>query len=268
VTVNTVKIFLGIKQYIMIKNNIETKISCFWEVSKRGIQSTVSIAKPLRFRLDFLLLHFTKGALMIKGRGIPLLMATMNPHKIREVESILSEAGMPSGWQLHHMGDVGFHGDIPEDEATLEGNARSKSVFAHGLTGMNSFADDTGLEVEALGGIPGVHSARFAGEPVDSSANIRKLLSMLEGVSDRRARFRTVICLLYNGTEYFFEGIAEGEILHTPQGVQGFGYDPVFKPNGYACSFAEMDSTLKNNISHRFHAVTRLGNFLKKIDQP
>lgn len=157
--------------------------------------------------------------------------------------------------------------EIPEDAATLEGNALQKARYIHERTGLDCFADDTGLEVEALGGEPGVFSARYAavngaGERHASADNMALLLRRLEGQQNRRARFRTVIALIRNGEEHLFEGIVNGEITLEKSGTEGFGYDPVFQPEGYAVTFAEMAPELKNRISHRGRATARLIEFL------
>lgn len=187
-----------------------------------------------------------------------LLMATMNKHKFEEVSAILNAEGISRNIILKSMNDIGFYADIPEEEDTLEGNASAKTKFVHKLTGMDCFSDDTGLEVVALNGSPGVRSARYAGDDSNSENNIKLLLKNLEGVSDRRARFRTVISLIMDEKEYLFEGIVEGEILEQPQGREGFGYDPVFRPAGYDCSFAEMPPEEKNIISHRYQAIRQM----------
>lgn len=187
-----------------------------------------------------------------------LLMATMNKHKFEEVSAILIAEGIGRNIILKSMNDIGFYADIPEEEDTLEGNASAKTKFVHKLTGMDCFSDDTGLEVVALNGAPGVRSARYAGDDSNSENNIKLLLKNLEGVSDRRARFRTVISLIMDEKEYLFEGIVEGEILEQPQGREGFGYDPVFRPAGYDCSFAEMPPEEKNIISHRYQAIRQM----------
>ena len=194
----------------------------------------------------------------------PLLMATMNRHKLEEVRNILDNSGLMSHFTLKDMHDVGFTGDIPEVELTLEGNARAKSMVGYNLSGFNCFADDTGLEVTSLGGAPGVHSARYAGEDADARKNIDRLLSELKGFTNRKARFRTVISLLFEGDEFTFEGVVEGEILTERRGVKGFGYDPVFRPNGYSVSFGIMDAAEKNRISHRYQAIRKMATFLKQ----
>ncbi len=191
-------------------------------------------------------------------------MATMNLHKFEEVQHILTQS--PSGelFTLKNLRDTGFSGDIPEEEDTLEGNASAKSWFVYRMTGMDCFSDDTGLEVEALGGAPGVHSARFAGEEAIAANNIRKLLQMLEGKENRKARFRTVVSLILEGREHLFEGIVEGEILAAPEGTRGFGYDPVFRPKGYDQSFGNLPPEEKNRISHRYEAIWRMVEFLPR----
>lgn len=196
-----------------------------------------------------------------------LLMATMNPHKLHEVREIFAATGLSERFELLCMSDLGFAGEIPEEEDTLEGNAMAKARFVHSMTGMDCFSDDTGLEVEALDGAPGVHSARYAGSQCNPSDNIKKLLMMLDqkhiatGTDNRNARFRTVICLINDGQEHFFEGIVEGEILRATEGNGGFGYDPVFRPKGHAQSFAVMPLAEKNRISHRGRAVEALAGF-------
>lgn len=186
-----------------------------------------------------------------------LIFATNNRHKIKEISSLLEP-----GTDLLGLADVNITEEIPEEWETLEENALFKARFVHLRTGMNVFADDTGLEVEALNGAPGVHSARFAGEDRDSSANMTKLLGLLEGKKNRNARFRTVIALIYDGCEYLFEGIAGGRIIEERKGNEGFGYDPVFIAEGYTLTFAEMPLSEKNKISHRARALEGLRKFL------
>jgi XTP/dITP diphosphohydrolase len=193
-----------------------------------------------------------------------LLFATQNQNKVREIRHVMQKR-----IRILSLSDLGFTGDIPEDQDTLEGNALFKASFTCKKFGMDCFADDTGLEVEALNGSPGVWSARFAamtGEVREgegfSQANIRKLLRLLEDQPDRRARFRTVISLIYGGREYLFEGIIYGIILREQRGKEGFGYDPVFLPDGYDQTFAEMSLEEKNLISHRAQAIRKLADFL------
>ena len=186
-----------------------------------------------------------------------ILFATNNAHKIAEVSSMLG-----NGFSLITPREAGVTEEIPETQPTLEGNALQKARYVHERTGLDCFADDTGLEVAALGGAPGVRSARYATEGHDFDANLRLLLHNMEGVTDRRARFRTVIALIWRGEEYTFEGIVEGEITRTPSGAGGFGYDPVFVPEGASCTFAEMTAAEKNAISHRGRAVAALVRFL------
>ena len=163
---------------------------------------------------------------------------------------------------LLSLADVNIDEDIPENEPTLEGNALFKARYIFNKTGRDVFADDTGLEVTSLNGAPGVHSARYAGESKDSSANIDKLLNALGGKNDRSARFRTVIALIFKGQEYLFEGTVKGNIISVRRGFEGFGYDPVFIPDGYDITFAEMPLETKNKISHRSVAFSGLMNFL------
>lgn len=188
-----------------------------------------------------------------------LLFATNNAHKLAEVSAVLGD-----GYELLTPRDCGVTEEIPETCDTLEGNAAQKAHYLHDRIGMDCFADDTGLEVAALGGAPGVHSARYATEGHDFAANNRLLLRNLEGVADRRARFRTVIALLLNGQEYRFEGIVEGHIIDHEIGHEGFGYDPLFIPDGFDKTFAQMTAAEKNAVSHRGRAVRKLADFLLK----
>ncbi len=186
-----------------------------------------------------------------------LLFATNNAHKLEEVLQLLD----PS-FTLSTPREVGVEEDIPETAPTLEGNALQKARYLYQRTGLDCFADDTGLEVEALGGEPGVRSARYATDGHDFAANNLLLMSKLEGVENRAARFRTVIALIIAGQEYLFEGIVEGCIAPQPSGSEGFGYDPLFVANGYTQSFAEMTTAQKGAISHRGRAVAKLVEFL------
>ena len=188
-----------------------------------------------------------------------LLFATNNPHKLREIREI---AG--SKFRILGLSDAGFDIEIPETGSTLEENAVQKARFIREKTGMNCFADDTGLEIEALGGRPGVYSARYAGAQCSFDDNINKVLEEMKGIADRRAKFRCVVCLILDGKEHLFEGIVKGTILEERKGSGGFGYDPVFLPEGYPQTFAEMPYHLKNGISHRGRAVTKMMRFLEK----
>jgi XTP/dITP diphosphohydrolase len=188
-----------------------------------------------------------------------IVFATNNNHKLREIKSILG-----SSFTLLSMSDLNINEDIPENEPHLEGNALVKARYIHNATGMNVFADDTGLEIDFLNGLPGVHSARFAGENKDSAANIDKVLSMLGKTENRKARFRTVIALILENKEYLFEGIVNGNILSEKRGTEGFGYDPVFIPSGKIQTFAEMNLSEKNTISHRARAFEKLREFLNQ----
>jgi len=189
-----------------------------------------------------------------------IIFASNNDHKIKEIRSILG-----NNLAVLSLKDLKIDEDIPEEEPHLEGNALSKARYIHNITGMDVFADDTGLEVEALGGLPGVKSARFAGEHKDFSANIDKLLLMLDNNSNRKARFRTVIALIFGNKEYLFEGIVEGEIIDKRRGTEGFGYDPVFIPEGKSITFAEMGLSEKNTVSHRARALEKLSTFLNQM---
>jgi XTP/dITP diphosphohydrolase len=190
-----------------------------------------------------------------------LVFATNNEHKLHEIQSMLG-----SRFQLLSLADIGCFEEIPETSNTLEGNASQKARFIFEKYGYNCFADDTGLEVEALNMAPGVYSARYAGPQRDSTDNMQKLLFELDKINNRNARFRTVISFIMNGSETLFEGIVEGQILKEPRGKLGFGYDPVFQPNGFDVSFAEMELNDKNAISHRGRAFTKLINILNNID--
>ena len=186
-----------------------------------------------------------------------IIFATNNAHKLSEVQAVLGD-----GFTLVTPRECGVTEEIPEEQETLEGNASQKSHYLYDRTHQNCFADDTGLEVEALGGAPGVHSARYATDGHDFAANNRLLLKNLEGVTDRRARFRTVISLILDGEEHLFEGIVEGHIAQCASGSEGFGYDPLFIPEGSAKTYAEMDPAEKNALSHRGRAVRKLAEFL------
>ena len=186
-----------------------------------------------------------------------MVVATNNAHKLKEIAAILGQE-----IELLSLKDIQCFADIPETADTLEGNARQKAMYIYENYGMDCFADDTGLEVEALGGAPGVFSARYAGEGHDSEANMRKLLKELAGKENRKAQFRTVICLIRNGKEHLFEGIVKGEIIQEKRGGEGFGYDPIFVPEGYDLTFAELGDDVKNTISHRARAVEKLCQFL------
>lgn len=192
-----------------------------------------------------------------------LVFASANEHKIKEIKNILGNS-----ISLLSLSDVNIREDIPEEEPVLEGNALFKAMYVHKATGMNVFADDTGLEIVALNGAPGVHSARFAGENKDSLANIEKVLKLLGKNKNRKARFRTVIALIFNEKEYLFEGIVNGTIINEKRGNEGFGYDPIFVPEGKTRTFAEMDLSEKNSISHRARAFEKLKEFLYQYDLP
>ncbi len=189
-----------------------------------------------------------------------LLFATNNSHKLREISEIAGK-----DYQVLSLKDVNLDVDIPETQDTLEGNARQKARFIYDQTGIDCFADDTGLEVEALDGRPGVYSARYAGEGCSFDDNVRKILEEMDGVENRKARFRCVVCLILDGKEYLFEGRSPGEITRERRGSDGFGYDPVFQPDGYIRTFAEMPPQLKNGISHRGIAVSKMFRFLRKM---
>ena len=186
-----------------------------------------------------------------------LVFATHNPNKLYEIKQM-----MPGGIRLLSLEDIGCLEEIPETADTLVGNARIKAAHVWEHYGYDCFADDTGLEVAALQGAPGVYSARYAGPEADAQANIQKLLSQMEAQVDRSARFRTSIALVHDGQFHFFEGSVSGQILREPRGSGGFGYDPVFMPEGYQKSFAQLPLQVKNEISHRGRAFRKLSTFL------
>jgi XTP/dITP diphosphohydrolase len=202
----------------------------------------------------FLLLHPQKF------KNMKLVFATNNHNKVREISKLLR-----AKLDLVSLDEMGITEEVPENQDTLEGNASEKARYIYDKYQVNCFADDTGLEVEALNGAPGVYSARYAGESKDSQANITKLLAELAGKENRKAKFRTVISLMLNGNEYFFEGTVEGKIIEERRGVDGFGYDPVFVPDGFDLTFAEMDLSVKNTISHRARATQKLIEFLNQL---
>jgi XTP/dITP diphosphohydrolase len=189
-----------------------------------------------------------------------LVFATNNLHKLREVQEMLSNS-----IELLSLKDIGCFEEIEETENTLEGNAKLKADYITQKYGFDCFADDTGLEVQALDGKPGVYSARYAGEHGNAEKNMEKLLFELKNKSSRKAKFRTIIALNLRNKQYLFEGICEGEILNEKKGEKGFGYDPIFKPSNALCSFAEMNSEEKNIISHRGIAIQKLVQFLNSL---
>ncbi len=187
-----------------------------------------------------------------------LVFATNNAHKLEEIRAILGNKV-----EILSLNDINCYADIPETADSLQGNAALKAQYIYKNYGLDCFADDTGLEVEALNGAPGIYSARYAGgEGHDSEANMKKLLSEMQDKDNRKARFRTVICLIEEGKEHFFEGIVNGSIIRERKGGAGFGYDPVFMPDGYSETFAEMGNDEKNKISHRARAVQKLCEYL------
>ncbi|MCK9326447.1 MAG: RdgB/HAM1 family non-canonical purine NTP pyrophosphatase [Bacteroidales bacterium] len=191
-----------------------------------------------------------------------LLFVTNNAHKLTEIRQIAGNQ-----MEILSLADTGFSGEIEETAPDLEGNALQKARFIHNLYGFNCFADDTGLEVDALDGAPGVLSARYAGIKATYADNVNKLLTEMEGKTQRTARFRTVIALILNDTEYLFEGRIEGTISLSTSGDEGFGYDPVFVPQGYTQTFAELPAAEKNRISHRGLAVEKLMQFLHQNEK-
>lgn len=188
-----------------------------------------------------------------------LVFATNNKHKLDEVRAILG-----GKIELLSLNDINCHDDIPETADTLQGNALIKARYIYDKFGINCFADDTGLEVYSLGGEPGVYSARYAGEECNPQDNMNKLLDNLTGKTDRNAQFRTVIALIIDGEEKLFEGCVKGVISNEKMGDAGFGYDPIFIPEGFSESFAQMSSEMKNSMSHRYRATEKLCKYLKE----
>lgn len=188
---------------------------------------------------------------------IQLTFATGNPNKIKEVAGILGKS-----YKIESLADIGAPLDLPETRGTLEGNAKQKAEYVVDHFGKNCFSEDTGLEIEALNGAPGVISARYAGPEKDSIANMNLVLQQLQGESNRKAQFRTVIALIQDGKTHLFEGILKGDILLEPVGEGGFGYDPIFRPEGYDISLAQMPAAEKNKISHRAKAMEKLVGWL------
>lgn len=198
----------------------------------------------------------------MNAEKMQLVFATNNDHKLREIRDILGDS-----FNLLSLKDLNIEEDIPENEPSLEGNAMHKARHIYRILNINVFADDTGLETDVLKGLPGVHSARFAGENKNSDDNIDKLLDMMGHSKNRKARFRTVIALILDGKEYLFEGISEGVIITQRRGREGFGYDPVFVPSGSNLTYAEMPLDEKNKISHRARAFNKLKEFLSLYEQ-
>lgn len=196
---------------------------------------------------------------MLAYRDMKIVFATHNQNKTKEVAALLPNI------ELLSLESIQCHEDIEETEDTLEGNAKIKANYVTDNFQLNCFADDTGLEVEALNGAPGVYSARYAGEEANAEKNMEKLLAAMEGETNRNAKFRTVIILNLDGKQHIFQGVCEGEILEKKSGSEGFGYDPIFKPKGYDISFAEMSMHEKGKISHRGLAVSKLISFLNKL---
>ena len=186
-----------------------------------------------------------------------LVLASNNKHKLEEMRAILG-----NDIEILSLSDINCHDEIPEEQDTIEGNAMQKAHYIHDKFGVDCFADDTGLEEECLGGEPGVYSARYAGEHPTFADNIAKLLANMDGKENRKARFRTAIALILNGEEHIFEGEVNGQIIKEYRGHNGFGYDPVFLPDGYSQTFAELPAEIKNKISHRGNAAKKLAEFL------
>jgi XTP/dITP diphosphohydrolase len=198
----------------------------------------------------------------MNAEKMQLVFATNNDHKLTEIRDILGES-----FKLLSLKDLKLEEDIPENEPTLEGNAMRKARHVYEILNTNVFADDTGLETDVLNGLPGVHSARFAGEDKNSDDNIEKLLGLMGSSENRKARFRTIIALILDDREYIFEGISEGTIIFERRGKKGFGYDPVFVPSGSNLTYAEMSLKKKNKISHRARAFNKLKEFLYQYNR-
>lgn len=197
---------------------------------------------------------------MFKKQIMKLVFTTNNKHKLQEISHILDKSTI----EILSLEDIGFKGDIPETADTLEGNALQKARYIHERYRLDCFADDTGLEVDCLNGAPGVYSARYAGEGCNFDDNIEKLLDEMKDCSNRKACFKTVVALILDGKEYLFQGKVCGTILPERRGVGGFGYDPLFQPEGFENTFAEMLPEEKNRISHRYRAIAALKKFLEK----
>jgi XTP/dITP diphosphohydrolase len=191
-----------------------------------------------------------------------LVFATNNQHKLSEISAIIGK-----DYKIFNLKDISCFEEIPETRDTLAGNALEKAEFVYNKYHFNCFADDTGLEIDSLAGRPGVYSARYAGEPVNFENNMNKVLKEMENIENRNARFITVIALIIDGEKYFFEGVVDGKILREKRGNKGFGYDPIFMPEGYDRSFAQLTAEEKNAISHRGVATAKLIGFLKSLDQ-
>lgn len=187
-----------------------------------------------------------------------LVFATNNAHKLEEVSQILG-----NDIEVLSLADIHCDVDIPETADTLEGNAKLKAAYIHTHYGLDAFADDTGLEIEVLNNEPGIYSARYAGEDKSSQANMLKVLEKMKGIENRNAQFRTAISLILDGKTYLFEGIIKGKIIEEKRGDSGFGYDPIFVPDGYNETFAELGNDIKNKISHRALAVKKLSEFFE-----
>ncbi len=191
-----------------------------------------------------------------------IVFATNNEHKLQEISTI-SKGQL----EIMSLSDINCHEEIPETGDTLKENALMKAQFVKDKWGLDCFADDTALEVEALDNAPGIYSSRYAGADCNPEENMQKLLNELEGEENRKAQFRTVIALILNGTTHYFEGVIRGEIIHQKEGTNGFGYDPIFKPTGYDKTFGELSQEIKNSLSHRAIATKKLVDFLLKQKQ-
>jgi XTP/dITP diphosphohydrolase len=188
-----------------------------------------------------------------------IVFATGNPNKLKEINAAIKS------FKIVGLKDLGINEEVPETGITLKENALQKAKYVYDKTGLNCFSDDTGLEIEALNNKPGVYSARYAGADCSAENNMQKVLKELYSIRNRKAKFKTVIALILNGKEFFFEGAVNGTVLKEKKGIGGFGYDPIFKPEGYKETFAEMSIGLKNKISHRGLAVQKLVNFLEAL---
>jgi XTP/dITP diphosphohydrolase len=191
-----------------------------------------------------------------------LVFATGNPNKVREIQQVMGEA-----YQFLSLNDIGCNEEIPETTGTIKGNALQKAQYVYDEYGRNCFAEDTGLLVDALEGAPGVDTAYYGGPQKDHNANMDRLLAELEGEKNRRAHFKTVIAVVLDGQRYTFEGVVHGTILEARQGTDGFGYDPIFQPEGYTRSFAQMSAEEKSSISHRGRATVKLQEFLRRLER-
>ena len=246
------------KEFVISEAQVETAVLVGLVTKTQDERKTNEYLDELEFLAE------TAGAEVVKRFTQKLDQANsvtyVGKGKLEEIKEMLG-----SQHEIVSLKEIQYHEDIPEEQDTLEGNALQKARYIHEKYGLDCFADDTGLEIKALNNAPGVYSARYAGNAHDSEANMKKVLQEMQNIPERQARFRTVIALILGDKEYLFEGIVNGEILTSKHGQQGFGYDPIFRPEGFQESFAEMPLHEKNGISHRGQAVRELCRFLNNL---